>query len=36
VIGEAVLDFMFWPSAELKVGWYVEPRVTAGPLIAIP
>ena len=23
--GEAVLDFMFWPSAQRKVGWYLEP-----------
>src|SRR5579871_2164731 len=23
--GEAVLDFMFWPWPERKVGWYVEP-----------
>jgi hypothetical protein len=23
--GEAVLDFMFWPSAKHKFGWYVEP-----------
>ena len=25
VAGEAVLDFMFWPSAKRKFGWYVEP-----------
>jgi len=25
VAGEAVLDFMFWPSAKHKFGWYVEP-----------
>jgi hypothetical protein len=24
VIGEAVLDFMFWPSAKHRFGWYVE------------
>jgi hypothetical protein len=23
--GEAVLDFMFWPGAKRKFGWYVEP-----------
>jgi hypothetical protein len=23
--GEAVLDFMFWPSAEYRLGWYLEP-----------
>ncbi len=23
--GEAVLDFMFWPSAKRKFGWYLEP-----------
>jgi len=23
--GEAVLDFMFWPSAKHRLGWYVEP-----------
>lgn len=23
--GEAVLDFMFWPSAKHKLGWYLEP-----------
>ena len=23
--GEAVLDFMFWPSAKHKFGWYLEP-----------
>jgi hypothetical protein len=23
--GEAVLDFMFWPSTKHKVGWFVEP-----------
>ncbi len=23
--GEAALDFMFWPSARHKFGWYVEP-----------
>lgn len=25
VAGEAVLDFMFWPSPERKYGWYMEP-----------
>ncbi len=23
--GEVVLDFMFWPSAKHKLGWYLEP-----------
>ncbi|HLY17326.1 MAG TPA: hypothetical protein VKR61_08880 [Bryobacteraceae bacterium] len=23
--GEVVLDFMFWPSAKRRFGWYVEP-----------
>jgi hypothetical protein len=23
--GEAVLDFMFWPSAKRQFGWYLEP-----------
>jgi hypothetical protein len=23
--GEAVLDFMFWPSRKHKYGWYLEP-----------
>ena len=23
--GEVVLDFMFWPSAKHKFGWYLEP-----------
>ena len=23
--GEAALDFMFWPSAKHKIGWYLEP-----------
>ena len=23
--GEAVLDFMFWPSAKHEFGWYLEP-----------
>jgi hypothetical protein len=23
--GEAVLDFMFWPSVKRKLGWYLEP-----------
>jgi hypothetical protein len=25
VAGEAVLDFMFWPSIKRKFGWYLEP-----------
>ncbi len=25
VAGEAVLDFMFWPSVKRRLGWYVEP-----------
>jgi hypothetical protein len=25
VSGEAVLDFMFWPSARRRFGWYLEP-----------
>jgi hypothetical protein len=25
VAGEAVLDFMFWPGAKHKFGWYLEP-----------
>jgi hypothetical protein len=25
VAGEAVLDFMFWPSAKHRLGWYLEP-----------
>jgi hypothetical protein len=25
VSGEAVLDFMFWPSAKHRFGWYIEP-----------
>ena len=25
VSGEAVLDFMFWPSVKRRLGWYVEP-----------
>ena len=24
--GEAVLDFMFWPSAKHRFGWYLEPN----------
>jgi hypothetical protein len=23
--GEGVLDFMFWPSAKHRIGWYLEP-----------
>ena len=25
ISGEAVLDFMFWPSAKRRFGWYLEP-----------
>jgi hypothetical protein len=25
VAGECVLDFMFWPSAKHRFGWYLEP-----------
>jgi len=25
VSGEAVLDFMFWPSKKRRFGWYIEP-----------
>jgi hypothetical protein len=25
VSGEGVLDFMFWPSAKQRFGWYLEP-----------
>ena len=25
VSGEAALDFMFWPSAKRRLGWYLEP-----------
>ena len=25
VAGEAALDFMFWPTAKRRFGWYVEP-----------
>jgi len=25
IAGEAVLDFMFWPSAKHRFGWYLEP-----------
>src|SRR5579872_3619017 len=25
VAGEGILDFMYWPSAKHKFGWYVEP-----------
>jgi hypothetical protein len=25
VAGEAILDFMFWPAAKHKFGWFVEP-----------
>jgi hypothetical protein len=26
--GEVALDFMFWPSAKRKFGWYLEPGYT--------
>jgi hypothetical protein len=26
--GEAVLDFMFWPGRQHKLGWYLEPDMT--------
>jgi hypothetical protein len=26
--GEAVLDFMFWPSAKHRLGWFLEPEYT--------
>jgi hypothetical protein len=34
VSGEAVLDFMFWPSSKHRFGWYVEPgyEYNFGPL----
>lgn len=25
IAGEAVLDFMFWPSVKRRLGWYLEP-----------
>jgi len=25
IAGEAVLDFMFWPQPERKLGWFLEP-----------
>ena len=25
ISGEAALDFMFWPTAKRRFGWYVEP-----------
>jgi len=25
IAGEAVLDFMFWPTGKHKLGWYLEP-----------
>jgi hypothetical protein len=25
ISGEVVLDFMFWPSAKHRFGWYIEP-----------
>jgi hypothetical protein len=30
VAGEAALDFMFWPSAKHRVGWYLEPSYDYG------
>jgi hypothetical protein len=30
ISGEAVLDFMFWPSAKHKFGWYLEPGYDYG------
>ena len=35
--GEAVLDFMFWPFAKHRLGWYLEPgsiTISAGDTIA--
>ena len=33
IAGEAVLDFMFWPSSRRRFGWYFEPsyEYTFGP-----
>ena len=28
--GEAVLDFMFWPSRKHRFGWYLEPGAYSG------
>jgi hypothetical protein len=30
VAGEAVLDFMFWPSKKRRFGWYLEPDYEYG------
>jgi hypothetical protein len=30
VAGEAVLDFMFWPSKKRRFGWYLEPGYEDG------
>jgi|SRR5579872_2228603 len=30
IAGEAVLDFMFWPSQKRKFGWYLEPGYDYG------
>lgn len=30
VSGEVAIEFMFWPSAERKFGWFVEPTYSYG------
>jgi hypothetical protein len=30
VAGEAVLDFIFWPSKKRRFGWYFEPGYEYG------
>jgi hypothetical protein len=30
VNGEAVLDFMFWPTSKHRFGWYLEPSYSYG------
>lgn len=30
IAGEAALDFMFWPSAKHRFGWYLEPAYDHG------
>ena len=30
IAGEAALDFMFWPSAKRRFGWYLEPAYDYG------
>jgi hypothetical protein len=30
IAGEAALDFMFWPSARHRFGWYLEPAYDHG------